>query len=50
MVLYSFIGIAINIWRATRGTGGGIIPNGAIVQRNGDFVVDRFSDYVINIR
>ena len=45
----AFIGIAINIWRATRGTGGVLVPNGALRQRNGDYILDRNNDYIVNI-
>lgn len=49
MTLFSFIGIAINIWRDTRGTGGGGAPAGALVQRDGQFIFDRNNVYIVNI-
>lgn len=49
MILSCFIGIALNIWRDTRGTGGGGLPNGALLQRNGDAIIGRNSNYVVNI-
>lgn len=43
LILLSFIGIAINIWRDTAGTGGGGSGPGplALQQRDNDYILDR---------
>lgn len=42
LIILSFIGIAINIWRDTKGTGGGIGPGPlALKDRAGVFILDR---------
>lgn len=48
MTLFSFIGIAINIWRDTKGTGGSSIPSNAILDRNNIPIVDRFGSYIVS--
>lgn len=44
----SFIGIAINIWRDTKGTGGGTIPSNAILDRNNIPIVDRNGNFIVS--
>lgn len=44
----SFIGIANNIWRATKGTGGGVIPSNAILDRFNIAIVDRFGNFIVS--
>lgn len=44
----SFIGIAINIWRDTRGTGGGLIPSNAILDRFNVPIVNRFGVFIVS--
>lgn len=44
----SFIGIAINIWRDTRGTGGGLIPSNAILDRFNVPIIDRNGSYIVS--
>ena len=47
-ILAAFIGIALNIWRDTKGTGGGAIPSNAILDRFGVPIVDRFGNYIVS--
>jgi len=48
MTLYSFIGIAINIWKMTKGTGGSVVPSNAILDRFDVPIVDRFGEYLVS--
>lgn len=48
ILLASFIGIAINIWRDTKGTGGGVVPSNAILDRFNVPIVDRFGQYIVS--
>lgn len=50
LILLSFIGIAINIWKDTAGTGGGGgggVPTGAILERDSDPILDRAGAYIL---
>mgnify|MGYP001581454314 CR=1 FL=1 len=46
IILAGFIGIAINIWRDTQGTGGGGFPADAIRQRDGDIIIQRDGQFI----
>lgn len=45
-IFLSFIGIAINIWRDTAGTGGGGPPANALQQRDLSYILDRSNNYI----
>lgn len=45
-IIASFIGIAINIWRDTAGTGGGA-PSTAIRQRNDELIQQRDGELIL---
>lgn len=47
-ILASFIGIAINIWRDTKGTGGVPVPSNAIRDRFNVPILDRFGNYILS--
>lgn len=42
------IGIAINIWRMTAGTGGSALPSNAILDRFSSPIVDRNGNYIVS--
>ncbi len=42
----AFIGIAVNIWRNTQGTGGGGFPANAIRQRDNAIILQRDGQYI----
>lgn len=46
IILAGFIGIAVNIWRDTQGTGGGGFPSDAIRQRDNDIILQRDGQYI----
>lgn len=45
----SFIGIAINIWRDTSGTGGTPVPGGALQQRDLAYIFQRDGAFIRNV-
>lgn len=47
-LLASFIGIANNIWRMTKGTGGGVVPSNAILDRFDVPIVDRNGVFIVS--
>lgn len=46
IILMSFIGIAINIWRDTQGTGGGGFPGNSIRQRDNAIILQRDGQFI----